>query len=133
MPKKALARHPFPGPGLAIRLLGEIHKEDIKLLQEADAVYIDALKAEGIYDDIWQAFSVLLPVYSVGVQGDGRTYEKGLALRAVTSVDGMTADWFDFDHKFLKKVSNRITNKIKGINRVVYDVTSKPPGTIEWE
>jgi len=133
MPEEVLSRHPFPGPGLAIRLLGEIHKEDIALLQEADAIYIEALKEEGIYDDIWQAFSVLLPVYSVGVQGDGRTYEKVLALRAVTSVDGMTADWFDFEHSFLKKVSNRITNKVKGINRVVYDITSKPPGTIEWE
>ena len=133
MPEEVLSRHPFPGPGLAIRLLGEIHKEDIALLQEADSLYIEALKAEGLYDKIWQAFSVLLPVYSVGVQGDGRTYEKVLALRAVTSVDGMTADWFDFDHSFLKKVSNRITNKVKGINRVVYDVTSKPPGTIEWE
>ena len=133
MPENTLMRHPFPGPGLAIRLLGEISKDDIQLLQEADSIYIQALKDEGIYDEIWQAFSVLLPVYSVGVQGDGRSYEKVLALRAVTSLDGMTADWYDFNHETLKRISNKITNKVKGINRVVYDVTSKPPGTIEWE
>jgi len=133
MPEKTLMRHPFPGPGLAIRLLGEISKDDISLLQEADSIYVNALKEEGVYDEIWQAFSVLLPIYTVGVQGDGRSYEKVLALRAVTSVDGMTADWYDFDHKVLKRISNKITNKVKGINRVVYDVTSKPPGTIEWE
>lgn len=133
MPEHTLMRHPFPGPGLAIRLLGEITKDDIALLQEADSIYIQSLKEEGVYDEIWQAFSVLLPVYSVGVQGDGRSYEKVLALRAVTSLDGMTADWYDFSHDTLKKISNKITNKVKGINRVVYDVTSKPPGTIEWE
>ena len=133
IPEAVLMRHPFPGPGLAIRILGEISKEDVALLQEADSIYIKALKEEGVYDEIWQAFSVLLPVYSVGVQGDGRTYEKALALRAVTSLDGMTADWYNFDHNILKKISNKITNKVKGINRVVYDVTSKPPGTIEWE
>ena len=133
MPENILMRHPFPGPGLAIRLLGEITKDDIALLQEADSIYIKFLKEEGIYNEIWQAFSVLLPIYSVGVQGDGRSYEKVLALRAVTSLDGMTADWYDFSHDTLKRISNKITNKVKGINRVVYDVTSKPPGTIEWE
>ncbi len=133
MPADVLGRHPFPGPGLGIRILGAVTPEDASTLQEADDIFISALKEEGIYDDIWQAFSVLLPVRTVGVQGDGRTYEKVLSLRAVTSVDGMTADWFEFDYKFLKKVSNRITNKVKGVNRVVYDITSKPPGTIEWE
>jgi len=133
MPADVLGRHPFPGPGLAIRILGEIKVEDVKTLQDADDVFISALIEEGIYDEIWQAFCVLLPIRTVGVQGDGRTYEKVLSLRAVTSVDGMTADWFEFDYAFLKKVSNRITNQVKGVNRVVYDVTSKPPGTIEWE
>lgn len=133
MPEDVLGRHPFPGPGLAIRVLGEIKPEDVKTLQDADDIYIKALIEEGIYNDIWQAFCVLLPVRTVGVQGDGRTYEKVLSLRAVTSVDGMTADWFEFDYAFLKKVSNRITNQVKGVNRVVYDITSKPPGTIEWE
>lgn len=133
MPKDVLGRHPFPGPGLAIRTLGEIHKEDVETLQKADDIFISALKEEGIYDDIWQAFCVLLPVKTVGVQGDGRTYEKVLSLRAVNSLDGMTADWYEFDYSFLKKVSNRITNQVKGVNRVVYDITSKPPGTIEWE
>ncbi len=129
----ALWRHPFPGPGLAIRVLGEVTEKDLKVLRQADAIYIEELKNHGLYEQIWQAFSVLLPVYSVGVQGDARTYEKVLALRAVTSQDGMTADWFDFPASFLRKVSNRITNQVEGINRVVYDVTSKPPGTIEWE
>lgn len=133
MPELVLKRHPFPGPGLAIRILGEVKEESVKILQEADSIYIQSLKEEGIYDEIWQAFSVLLPINAVGVQGDGRTYEKVLALRAVTSLDGMTADWYEFKGAFLKKVSNRITNQVKGINRVVYDVTSKPPGTIEWE
>lgn len=133
MPEEVLGRHPFPGPGLAIRVLGEITPTDVVTLQEADDIFISSLIEEGIYDDIWQAFCVLLPVRTVGVQGDGRTYEKVLSLRAVTSVDGMTADWFEFDYKFLKKVSNKITNKVKGVNRVVYDITSKPPGTIEWE
>ncbi len=133
MPEEVLRRHPFPGPGLAIRVLGAITLEDVAILQEADDIFISSLKEEGIYNDIWQAFCVLLPVKTVGVQGDGRTYEKVLSLRAVNSVDGMTADWFEFDYKFLKKVSNRITNKVKGINRVVYDITSKPPSTIEWE
>ncbi len=133
MPEIVLGRHPFPGPGLAIRVLGEITEADVATLQEADEIFISSLREEGIYDDIWQAFCVLLPVRTVGVQGDGRTYEKVLSLRAVNSVDGMTADWYEFDYKFLKKVSNRITNKVKGVNRVVYDITSKPPGTIEWE
>ena len=133
MPKDVLGRHPFPGPGLAIRTLGAIYREDVKTLQKADDIFIKALKEEGIYDDIWQAFCVLLPVKTVGVQGDGRTYEKVLSLRAVNSLDGMTADWFEFDYSFLKKVSNKITNQVKGVNRVVYDITSKPPGTIEWE
>ncbi|MAV92228.1 MAG: glutamine-hydrolyzing GMP synthase [Bdellovibrionaceae bacterium] len=133
LPHKFLWRHPFPGPGLAIRILGEVTKERLEILKEADDIYIKELKGSGLYDQIWQAFSVLLPVKTVGVQGDGRTYDAVLALRAVTSVDGMTANWFDFDHKFLSKLSNRITNEVQGVNRVVYDVTSKPPGTIEWE
>lgn len=130
---KFLWRHPFPGPGLAIRILGEVSEDRLKILKEADHIYISELKKANLYDQIWQAFCVLLPVKTVGVQGDGRTYDYVLALRAVTSVDGMTANWFDFDHRFLSKVSNKITNEVKGINRVVYDVTSKPPGTIEWE
>ncbi len=133
MPKHLIDRHPFPGPGLGIRILGEITKEDVKILQEADSVYIDEIKKAGLYDKIWQAFAVLLPVRAVGVQGDQRTYDKVIALRAVTSVDGMTAHWYPFEFDFLSKVSNRITNEVKGVNRVVYDVSSKPPGTIEWE
>jgi GMP synthase (glutamine-hydrolysing) len=133
LPKDFISRHPFPGPGLAIRVMSDITKEKLQILKKADHVFIQALRDEGLYHQIWQAFCVLLPVQTVGVQGDGRTYENVLALRAVTSVDGMTADWFDFDSKFLKKVSNKITNEVRGINRVVYDVTSKPPATIEWE
>ncbi len=133
IPAKFLWRHPFPGPGLAIRLMGEIHKEDITTLQESDDIYIQELKKNNLYDEIWQAFCVLLPVRTVGVQGDARSYEKVLAIRAVTSKDGMTADWYDFDGQFMRHLSNRITNEVKGVNRVVYDVTSKPPGTIEWE
>ena len=128
-----IKRHPFPGPGLAIRIPGEITRDRIKILQEADAIYIQAIKDAKLYDKIWQAFAVLLPVQTVGVMGDGRTYEYVLALRAVTSTDGMTADFYQFDHEFLGKVSNQIVNKVKGINRVVYDITSKPPATIEWE
>lgn len=128
-----ISRHPFPGPGLAIRILGEVTPEKLAVVKKADAVFIEALRTEGLYHKIWQAFCVLLPVHTVGVQGDGRTYENVLALRAVTSVDGMTADWFDFDAKFLRKVSNEITNQVRGVNRIVYDVTSKPPATIEWE
>ncbi len=133
IPHGFLYRHPFPGPGLAIRLLGEITPERLETLRQADRVYIDFLKEKKIYDEIWQAFCVLLPVQSVGVQGDARTYDSVLALRAVTSRDGMTADWYDFSGESLREVSNRITNRVKGINRVVYDVTSKPPATIEWE
>jgi len=133
IPGSLLYRHPFPGPGLAIRILGEITNEKLKILKQADRVFIDFLREKNIYQDIWQAFSVLLPVQSVGVQGDARTYDAVLALRAVTSRDGMTADWYDFSVDHLREVSNRITNRVKGINRLVYDVTSKPPATIEWE
>ncbi|MGE3684568.1 MAG: glutamine-hydrolyzing GMP synthase [Bdellovibrionales bacterium] len=133
IPHKFLWRHPFPGPGLAIRLIGPITEEDIRILQEVDAIYIGELEKNGLYDKIWQAFCVLLPVKTVGVQGDNRTYDRVVALRAVTSTDGMTADWYPFDPQFMSHVSNRITNEVRGVNRVVYDVTSKPPGTIEWE
>jgi len=133
VPEIIVSRHPFPGPGLAIRIIGEITPDKIKILQEADAVYIDEIKKAGLYDKIWQAFCALLPVKTVGVMGDARTYEYVLALRAVTSVDGMTAEVYNFDSKFLCDVSNRIINEVRGINRVVYDFTSKPPGTIEWE
>jgi GMP synthase (glutamine-hydrolysing) len=133
IPLDMVKRHPFPGPGLAIRIPGEITEEKIQILQEADNVYISELKAAGLYNQIWQAFCVLLPVKTVGVMGDGRTYEYVLALRAVTSIDGMTADFFHFSFEFLAHVSNQITNKVKGVNRVVYDITSKPPSTIEWE
>ena len=133
LPKDMLWRHPFPGPGLAIRVLGEVTKESLDTLRDADAIFIDELKKQNLYGEIWQAFVALLPVHTVGVQGDGRTYEKVAAIRAVTSVDGMTADWFAFPPEFLRRVSSRITNEVKGVNRVVYDVTSKPPGTIEWE
>lgn len=133
IPHKFLWRHPFPGPGLAIRVMGEVRPEDLEVLKEVDAIYIEALKKHNLYDQIWQAFCVLLPVHTVGVQGDSRTYEKVVALRAVTSRDGMTADWFSFPPDFLRELSNRITNEVQGVNRVVYDITSKPPGTIEWE
>jgi GMP synthase (glutamine-hydrolysing) len=133
IPESFIGRHPFPGPGLGIRLPGGVTREKLDILRKADAIYIDEIKKAGLYDEIWQAFSVLLPVQTVGVMGDGRTYDRVLALRAVTSVDGMTADFFPFDMNFLGRVSTRIINEVKGINRVVYDVTSKPPGTIEWE
>ena len=133
LPEAFVKRHPFPGPGLAIRVLGDVTHERLEILRNADAVYLDAIRQAGLYDDIWQAFAVLLPVRSVGVMGDGRTYDNVLALRAVTSVDGMTADSFAFSHEFLQRVSTRLVNEVRGINRVVYDVTSKPPGTIEWE
>jgi GMP synthase (glutamine-hydrolysing) len=133
LPPKFLWRHPFPGPGLAIRVLGEITEDRLNILKEADHLFISELRKNGLYDRIWQAFCVLLPVRTVGVQGDGRTYDFVLSLRAVTSVDGMTANWFHFDPEFLSMVSNKITNSVKGVNRVVYDITSKPPGTIEWE
>lgn len=126
-------RHPFPGPGLAIRIPGEITREKLEILRKADTVYLDEIRKAGLYDAIWQAFVVLLPVRSVGVMGDGRTYDYVCALRAVTSTDGMTADYYPFDHEFLGRVSTRIINEVKGINRVTYDITSKPPGTIEWE
>lgn len=128
-----LNRHPFPGPGLGVRILGDITKEKVALLQDVDDVFIHALKDSGLYDKVWQAFSVLLPVRSVGVMGDERSYENVVSLRAVTSTDGMTADWAYLPHEFLAKVSNEIINKVKGVNRVVYDISSKPPATIEWE
>jgi len=131
--KDLVGRHPFPGPGLAIRVIGDITRKRVTLLQEADAIYIEEIKAAGLYDEIWQAFSVLLPVNAVGVMGDERTYESVLGLRAVTSTDGMTADWYQFPHEVLANISTRIVNEVRGINRVVYDITSKPPGTIEWE
>jgi GMP synthase (glutamine-hydrolysing) len=133
LPHDVLWRHPFPGPGLAIRVIGEITKTDLETLRDCDGIFTSELRRQGLYDKIWQAFCVLLPIKTVGVQGDGRTYEKVLSLRAVTSSDGMTADWYPFEFEFLRQVSNRITNEVKGVNRVVYDVTSKPPGTIEWE
>lgn len=128
-----IRRHPFPGPGLAIRLPGEITREKLEILRNADLIYIDEIKKAGLYDIIWQAFAVLLPVKTVGVMGDGRTYDHVLALRAVTSSDGMTADYYPYDHAFLGRVATRIINEVRGVNRVVYDITSKPPGTIEWE
>jgi GMP synthase (glutamine-hydrolysing) len=128
-----LDRHPFPGPGLAIRVLGEVTPERVRVLQEADAIFINGLREFGLYDSVWQAFAVLLPVSSVGVMGDERTYENVLALRAVTSLDGMTADWAHLPYEFLATISNRIINQVKGVNRVVYDISSKPPATIEWE
>jgi len=128
-----IMRHPFPGPGLGIRILGEVTKEKVQLLQEADAIYIQLLKEHDQYGKIWQAGAILLPVQSVGVMGDERTYEFTLALRAVTSVDGMTADWAHIPYELLATISNEIINKVKGINRVVYDISSKPPATIEWE
>ena len=133
LPEQFIGRHPFPGPGLAIRLPGGVTREKIRILQEADAIYLDEIRKAGLYDAIWQAFAVLLPVQTVGVMGDGRTYEFVCALRAVTSVDGMTADFYHFDMDFLGRAATRIINEVRGINRVTYDVTSKPPGTIEME
>ncbi|WP_224544244.1 glutamine-hydrolyzing GMP synthase [Mesorhizobium sp. CA16] len=133
LPESFIGRHPFPGPGLAIRCPGGITREKLEILREADAIYLDEIRKAGLYDAIWQAFAVLLPVQTVGVMGDGRTYEFVCALRAVTSVDGMTADFYHYDMNFLAAAATRIINEVKGINRVVYDVTSKPPGTIEWE
>ncbi|CDX45638.1 GMP synthase (glutamine-hydrolyzing) (Glutamine amidotransferase) (GMP synthetase) [Mesorhizobium plurifarium] len=133
LPESFIGRHPFPGPGLAIRCPGGITREKLEILREADAIYLDEIRKAGLYDAIWQAFAVLLPVQTVGVMGDGRTYEFVCALRAVTSVDGMTADFYHYDMAFLGAAATRIINEVKGINRVVYDVTSKPPGTIEWE
>lgn len=133
LPDAFVGRHPFPGPGLAIRIPGEITSEKLEILRRADAIYLDEIRKAGLYDAIWQAFAVLLPVRTVGVMGDGRTYDHVLGLRAVTSVDGMTADFYAFDMGFLGRVATRLINEVRGINRVVYDVTSKPPGTIEWE
>ncbi len=133
LPDSFIGRHPFPGPGLAIRCPGEITREKLNILRQADAVYIDQIRRHGLYDDIWQAFVAILPVRTVGVMGDGRTYDFACALRAVTSVDGMTADYFPFSHEFLGETATRIINEVPGINRVTYDITSKPPGTIEWE
>ena len=133
LPQNFIGRHPFPGPGLAIRCPGEITREKLAILRKADAVFIDQIRKHGLYDDIWQAFVVLLPVKTVGVMGDGRTYDYACALRAVTSVDGMTADYYPFTHDFLGETATRIINEVQGINRCTYDITSKPPGTIEWE
>ena len=133
LPEKFVGRHPFPGPGLAIRCPGEITREKLDILRLADDIYIEEIRRAGLYDDIWQAFAVLLPVRTVGVMGDYRTYDYVVGLRAVTSTDGMTADFYPFDMEFIGRVATRIVNEVKGVNRVVYDVTSKPPGTIEWE
>jgi GMP synthase (glutamine-hydrolysing) len=133
LPESFVKRHPFPGPGLAIRVPGEVTEEKLAILRQADAIYLDEIRKAGLYDAIWQAFAVLLPVRTVGVMGDARTYDYVCALRAVTSTDGMTADYYDFSHAFLGATATRIINEVKGINRVVYDITSKPPGTIEWE
>ena len=133
LPEAFVARHPFPGPGLAIRVPGAITKDKLDILRQADAIYLDEIRNAGLYNEIWQAFAVLLPVQTVGVMGDARTYEFVCALRAVTSTDGMTADYYDFSHEFLGRTATRIINEVRGINRVVYDITSKPPGTIEWE
>lgn len=133
IPDEILQRHPFPGPGLGVRILGDITPEKVELLQKADRIFIEELKSSGLYKDVWQAFAVLLPIQSVGVMGDFRTYEKTVALRAVTSTDGMTADWARLPHDFLAAVSSRITSEVRGVNRVVYDISSKPPSTIEWE
>jgi GMP synthase (glutamine-hydrolysing) len=128
-----LGRHPFPGPGLGIRILGEVTAEKVRILQEVDAIFINGLKEDGLYDDVWQAGAIFLPIQSVGVMGDERTYENAVALRAVSSTDGMTADWCHLPYEFLAKISNQIINQVKGINRVTYDISSKPPATIEWE
>lgn len=133
LPDDLIWRHPFPGPGLGVRVLGEVTRERLDLLREADAIFVEEVKKAGLYRDIWQGFVVLLPVQSVGVMGDGRTYDFTVAIRAVTSVDGMTADWFRMPHEVMAAISSRITNEVRGINRVVYDISSKPPATIEWE
>jgi GMP synthase (glutamine-hydrolysing) len=133
LPEEMIGRHPFPGPGLGIRILGTVSRESLDVLRKADAIYLEEIREAGLYNEIWQAFAVMLPVRSVGVMGDFRTYENVVALRAVTSTDGMTADWYPFPHDVLARISNRIINEVRGVNRVVYDVSSKPPATIEWE
>jgi GMP synthase (glutamine-hydrolysing) len=133
MPDVILNRHPFPGPGLGIRILGDVTEDKVKILQEADSIFIEGLKRDGLYNNVWQAGVIFLPIQSVGVMGDERTYEHVVALRAVSSTDGMTADWIHLPYEFLAKISNEIINRVKGINRVVYDISSKPPATIEWE
>jgi GMP synthase (glutamine-hydrolysing) len=133
LPETMVGRHPFPGPGLAVRVLGPVTPEAVAVLQRADAILIEELRTSGLYDSVWQAFAVLLPVRTVGVQGDARTYDNVLALRCVSSEDAMTADWSRLPHEFLARVSSRITNEVKGVSRVVYDISSKPPATIEWE
>ena len=133
LPEDIIYRQPFPGPGLAVRILGDITEERIKILQEADDIVVSEIKKAGLYKKLWQSFAVLLPIKSVGVMGDNRTYEQACAIRAVESVDAMTADWAKIDYEVLRIISNRIINEVKGINRVVYDISSKPPSTIEWE
>ncbi|MEO6303534.1 MAG: GMP synthase (glutamine-hydrolyzing), partial [Bacteroidia bacterium] len=133
MDEALLGRHPFPGPGLAIRILGDITPEKVQIVQDVDAIFIEGLKSHNLYNTVWQAGAILLNVQSVGVMGDERTYENAVALRAVSSTDGMTADWVHLPYEFLAKMSNEIINKVKGVNRVVYDISSKPPATIEWE
>jgi GMP synthase (glutamine-hydrolysing) len=133
VPEEILRRHPFPGPGLAVRIIGSVSRDSLHLLRAADRVLEEELRSAGVYDSIWQAFPVLLPVSTVGVMGDFRTYEKVIALRAVTSLDGMTADWARLPSEVLGRIANRLVSEVRGINRVVYDITSKPPGTIEWE
>jgi len=133
IPAELLERHPFPGPGLGIRIIGDVTREKVDILQKADKIFIETIRKHGCYNKIWQAFSVFLPVKSVGVMGDCRTYENVIVLRAVTSVDGMTADWYDFDKNVLHEASTRIINEVGGVNRVVYDISTKPPSTIEWE
>jgi GMP synthase (glutamine-hydrolysing) len=131
--RQMVSRHPFPGPGLAVRILGPVTREDRDLLQKVDRVFINYLQEESLYDEIWQAFSVLLPIRTVGVMGDERTYDRVVALRAVTSTDGMTADWYRMEPHHMAAVSSRIVNRVEGVSRIVYDISSKPPGTIEWE
>jgi GMP synthase (glutamine-hydrolysing) len=133
LPGYFIKRHPFPGPGLAVRIIGDITKEKLYILKEVDEIFINSLIKYNLYDKIWQAFSVLLPIQTVGVMGDERSYENVIALRAVTSTDGMTADFYNFDKEYLTYISNEIINNVRGVNRVVYDISSKPPATIEWE